>query len=68
AQSRPVEAVEAAEHCLEVDGHRDAAWRVLIRACDAAGLAADSARARRGYSAMLASLGIPPSGGLSHPV
>lgn len=68
AQSRPVEAVEAAERCLEVDGHRDAAWRVLIRACDAAGLAADSARARRGYSAMLASLGIPPSGGLSHPM
>jgi DNA-binding SARP family transcriptional activator len=68
AQSRPVEAVEAAERCLEVDGHRDAAWRALIRACDAAGLAADSARARRGYSAMLASLGIPPSGGLSHPM
>ncbi|MEU3612237.1 BTAD domain-containing putative transcriptional regulator [Streptomyces sp. NPDC006872] len=68
SQGRPVEAVEAAERCLEVDGHRDAAWRVLIRACDAAGLAADSARARSGYSAMLASLGIPPSGGLSHPV
>ncbi|GKQ39121.1 BTAD domain-containing putative transcriptional regulator [Streptomyces sp. A012304] len=68
AQSRPVEAVEAAERCLEIDGHRDAAWRVLIRACDAAGLAADSARARRGYSAMLASLGIPSSGGLSHPM
>ncbi|MFJ8109208.1 BTAD domain-containing putative transcriptional regulator [Streptomyces sp. NPDC096132] len=67
-RNRPVEAVEAAERCLEIDGHRDAAWRVLIRACDAAGLAADSARARRGYSAMLASLGIPPSGGLSHPM
>ncbi|MFG2949988.1 BTAD domain-containing putative transcriptional regulator [Streptomyces adustus] len=67
-QDRPVEAAEAAERCLEIDGHRDAAWRVLIRACDAAGLAADSARARRGYSAMLASLGIPPSGMLSHPV
>ncbi|MGW2823166.1 BTAD domain-containing putative transcriptional regulator [Streptomyces sp. NPDC001443] len=67
-QSRPVEAAEAAESCLEIDGHRDAAWRVLIRACDAAGLAADSARARRGYSAMLASLGIPPSGMLSHPM
>ncbi|MFI5794624.1 BTAD domain-containing putative transcriptional regulator [Streptomyces sp. NPDC051677] len=68
AQSRPVDAVEAAERCLEIDGHRDAAWRALIRACDAAGLAADSARARNGYSAMLASLGIPPSGGLSHPM
>lgn len=68
AQSRPVDAVEAAERCLEIDGHRDAAWRTLIRACDAAGLAADGARARNGYSAMLASLGIPPSGGLSHPM
>ena len=68
AQSRPVEAADAAERCLEVDGHRDAAWRVLIRACDAAGLAADSARARNGYSAMLASLGIPPSGVLPHPM
>ncbi|MFD7876806.1 BTAD domain-containing putative transcriptional regulator [Streptomyces sp. NPDC059766] len=67
-QNRPVEAAEAAESCLEIDGHRDAAWRALIRACDAAGLAADSARARRGYSAMLASLGIPPSGMLSHPM
>ncbi|MEU6272075.1 BTAD domain-containing putative transcriptional regulator [Streptomyces populi] len=67
-QNRPVEAADAAERCLEIDGHRDAAWRVLIQACDAAGLAADSARARNGYSAMLASLGIPPSGVLPHPV
>ncbi|KAB1980211.1 BTAD domain-containing putative transcriptional regulator [Streptomyces triticiradicis] len=67
-QNRPVEAADAAEHCLEIDGHRDAAWRVLIQACDAAGLAADSARARSGYSAMLASLGIPPSGVLPHPM
>lgn len=67
-QNRPVEAADAAERCLEIDGHRDAAWRVLIQACDAAGLAADSARARSGYSAMLASLGIPPSGVLPHPM
>ncbi|MFE1289916.1 BTAD domain-containing putative transcriptional regulator [Streptomyces sp. NPDC058751] len=66
-QNRPVEAADAAERCLEIDGHRDAAWRVLIQACDTAGLAADSARARNGYSAMLASLGIPPSGVLPHP-
>ncbi|WP_162684323.1 BTAD domain-containing putative transcriptional regulator [Streptomyces populi] len=67
-QNRPVEAADAAERCLEIDGHRDAAWRVLIQACDTAGLAADSARARSGYSAMLASLGLPPSGVLPHPM
>ncbi|MFI9585424.1 BTAD domain-containing putative transcriptional regulator [Streptomyces sp. NPDC052236] len=66
-QSRPADAVEAAELCLEIDGFRDAAWRVLIRACEQAGLAADSARARRGYADMLASLGLPPSASIPHP-
>ncbi|WP_211280170.1 bacterial transcriptional activator domain-containing protein, partial [Streptomyces lushanensis] len=67
-QRRPSDAVEAAELCLGIDGFRDAAWRVLIRACEQAGLAADSARARRGYADMLASLGLPPSAAMPHPV
>ncbi|WP_046500478.1 BTAD domain-containing putative transcriptional regulator, partial [Streptomyces odonnellii] len=67
-QRRPADAVEAAELCLEIDGFRDAAWRVLIRACEQAGLTADTARARRGYADMLASLGLPPSASVRHPV
>lgn len=55
---RPDEAATAARRSIDIDGWRDAAWRLLIRACDAAGDAAEAERARQGYAAVLTSLGV----------
>jgi DNA-binding SARP family transcriptional activator len=52
-------AVAAARRGLEIDQFRDATWRVLIAACDAAGDAAAARRARQEYSAVLHELGLP---------
>ncbi|WP_158296557.1 BTAD domain-containing putative transcriptional regulator [Nocardioides albidus] len=55
---RPDEAATAARRSIEIDGWRDAAWRLLIKACDSAGDSAEAQRARQGYLAVLTSLGV----------
>ena len=51
-------AVDACERGLAIDRYRDGLWRVLIRACDAAGDHAGATRARRRYEAVLTELGL----------
>jgi hypothetical protein len=51
--------VAAARRGVEIDPYADAAWRMVIRACDRLGDSAAAARARRDYAGMLRSLGIP---------
>jgi DNA-binding SARP family transcriptional activator len=53
------ESVSAARRGLEIDPFADAAWRMLIRACDRLGDSAAAARARRDYADMLRDLGVP---------
>lgn len=57
-EGRLDDAVETAEHSLEIDPFRDSAWDTLIRAHDRRGRTAAAARARRRYTDVLASLGI----------
>ncbi|MCQ4045293.1 BTAD domain-containing putative transcriptional regulator [Streptantibioticus rubrisoli] len=54
----PQEAVTAAENCLAIDPCRDQGWHLLINAYQRIGAPAAAERARRRYTAMLASLGI----------
>ncbi|MEI2732804.1 MAG: BTAD domain-containing putative transcriptional regulator [Dermatophilaceae bacterium] len=51
-------AVHAATGGVRIDPWRDATWRVLIAAHDAAGAPAAASRARQEYAAMLESLGV----------
>lgn len=52
-------AIDAARRSVDIDPFRDASWRLLIVACDQAGESAASARARREYTEVLDTLGIP---------
>jgi DNA-binding SARP family transcriptional activator len=53
------EGLAVARRGVEIDPYADAAWRMVIRACDRLGDSAAAARARRDYAGMLRSLGIP---------
>lgn len=53
-------AVHACHAALRIDGFHDAAWRLLIRACEQAGDVGAAVRARRRYQAALAELGCAP--------
>ena len=55
-------ALTAAERCLAIDTYRDQAWRLMIEAQRHLGNHAAADRAGRDYAAMLASLGLAPSG------
>ncbi|MGW7003977.1 AfsR/SARP family transcriptional regulator [Streptomyces sp. NPDC054933] len=55
---KPEEAVGAAEKCLTIDPFHDTGWQLLLRAYQSIGAPAAAERARRRYTAMLASLGI----------
>lgn len=50
-------AVQACHAALRADGFHDAAWRLLIRACELAGDVGAAQRARRRYRSALAELG-----------
>ncbi|MQA15090.1 MAG: AAA family ATPase [Pseudonocardiaceae bacterium] len=50
-------AAQAAQTAIRADGFHDAAWRLLIEACEQAGDLAAAHRARHGYQAALAELG-----------
>lgn len=50
-------AVQACHAALRADGFHDAAWRLLIRACERAGDIGAAQRARHRYQAALAELG-----------
>lgn len=52
----------AAERCLTIDVYRDQAWRLVVSAQRRLGNHAAADRAARDYAAMLASLGLDPSG------
>ncbi|MGH3901220.1 MAG: BTAD domain-containing putative transcriptional regulator [Pseudonocardiaceae bacterium] len=52
-------AIDAARRGVDIDPFRDASWRVLIAACVEAGEPAAAARARRDYSDVLSTLGVP---------
>lgn len=58
AAGNPREAVVAAEKCLVIDAFHDTGWQLLVRAHQRIGAPAAAERARRRYTAMLASLGI----------
>jgi two-component SAPR family response regulator len=51
-------AIDACQRGIDVDRMHDAAWRILIRAYEAAGDAASGRRAQRAYAEVLAELGI----------
>jgi DNA-binding SARP family transcriptional activator len=61
----PGEAAWVCRRGLQVDRYHDALWRTLVRACDQAGDAAASARARHDYQALLLELGLPATNGSS---
>lgn len=52
----------AAEQCLAIDVYRDQAWRLVVSAQRRLGNHAAADRASRDYAAMLATLGLDPSG------
>jgi DNA-binding SARP family transcriptional activator len=58
----PAGALTAAERCLAIDTYRDRAWRLVVEAQRCLGNHAAADRAGRDYAAMLASLGLAPSG------
>ncbi len=55
---RPDQAAAAARRSIDIDAFRDASWRLLIAAQQAAGNHAGAAGARRSYAEVLASLGV----------
>ena len=57
-QRRPDEAAAAARRSIDIDPFRDASWRLLIAAHNAAGNLAGAEEARRSYADVLASLGV----------
>jgi DNA-binding SARP family transcriptional activator len=57
-QHRPDQAAAAARRSIDIDAFRDASWRLLIAAHQAAGNHAGAAGARRSYADVLASLGV----------
>jgi DNA-binding SARP family transcriptional activator len=52
-------AIDAARRSVDTDPFRDASWRVLIVAYSKAGELAAAAKARRDYSEVLSTLGVP---------
>ena len=56
-----VAAVSAAERGLQIDRYRDGLWRLLVAAHQAADDRVAASRARQGYDATLAELGLPPA-------
>ncbi|WP_156392234.1 MULTISPECIES: BTAD domain-containing putative transcriptional regulator [unclassified Nocardioides] len=61
AEGRPAEAAVAAQRSIEIEPCRDASWRLLVKAYDAAQDVAAAERARRSYASVLASLGVVES-------
>jgi len=61
AADNPEAAAAACDRGLRLDRYRDALWRLRIRASDAAGDVAESARVRSLYLDVLAELGIDPA-------
>lgn len=57
-RARPDEAAGAARRSIDIDPFRDASWRLLIAAHQAAGNLAGAQEARRSYADVLASLGV----------
>jgi len=64
-QAQPDEAVGAARHSIDIDPFRDASWRLLIAAHEAAGNVAGAEEARRSYADVLASLGVASQAAMS---
>jgi DNA-binding SARP family transcriptional activator len=58
---RPEQAAAAARRSIDVDPCRDASWRLLVAAHEAAGDLAASEEARRSYAEVLESLGVVSS-------
>lgn len=61
AEGRPTDAAVAAQRSIEIEPCRDASWRLLVKAYDAAQDVAAAERARRSYASVLASLGVVES-------
>ena len=61
AADNPEAAAAACDRGLRLDRYRDPLWRLRIRASDAAGDIAESARVRALYHEVLAELGIDPA-------
>lgn len=61
AEGRAAEAAVAAQRSIEIEPCRDASWRLLVKAYDAAQDVAAAERARRSYASVLASLGVVES-------
>jgi DNA-binding SARP family transcriptional activator len=60
ADGNTAQAIAAAEYCVtSLDPHDDDAWQVLLRAYAASNAPAKAAAARRRYTQMLTSLGVP---------
>lgn len=60
-QRRAADAAAAAQRSIDIEPCRDASWRLLIKAYDAAQDLAAAERARRSYASVLASLGVVDS-------
>lgn len=61
AEGRACDAAVAAQRSIDIEPCRDASWRLLIKAYDAAQDLAAAERARRSYASVLASLGVVES-------
>ncbi len=61
------EAAAVAEHCVAIDPYHDAGWHVLLQAYEGSGERAAAEQARRRYTAVLASLGLPGCGPFATP-